>query len=172
MDIGSLFLVLALALVVGLFIAQPFLQNSPRVNAGYKKKVESQEHTRSALLAEKDRVLDALQELDFDRALEKIPDEEYAAQRKSLLVHGTEALRELDQLEAHSETKGAEERLVEATSARHEAGSVNIGAGDAIEDQIAARRRARDENSAGFCPKCGRPLQKSDRFCPKCGTAL
>ncbi len=34
---------------------------------------------------------------------------------------------------------------------------------------IANRRRARSEKSSGFCPQCGKPIQKSDRFCPKCG---
>jgi predicted amidophosphoribosyltransferase len=26
--------------------------------------------------------------------------------------------------------------------------------------------------AAGFCPKCGRPVQAADRFCPKCGATL
>ena len=43
---------------------------------------------------------------------------------------------------------------------------------DAIEVMLSDRRRARQEKSGGFCPKCGRSLQKSDRFCPKCGARL
>jgi predicted amidophosphoribosyltransferase len=37
---------------------------------------------------------------------------------------------------------------------------------------LAARRRARQDKSAGFCPQCGSPVQKSDLFCPRCGKAL
>jgi len=80
-------------------------------------------------------------------------------------------------LEERSGMQSAEDRLEAAIAARRAdaqagASTANIGAGDSIEDQIAARRRAREEKSVGFCPKCGRPLQKSDKFCPKCGTAL
>jgi predicted amidophosphoribosyltransferase len=40
---------------------------------------------------------------------------------------------------------------------------------DALEAIIASRRRERSEKAGGFCPKCGRPVQKSDYFCPRCG---
>ena len=177
MDIGSLFLILALALAVGLFIAQPFFKQSTNEETSSKKAFEMREHIRSSLLAEQDRVLSALQELDFDQALGKIPAEDYPVQRSSLLTHGAEVMRELDKLEERSDMQSAEDRLEAAIAARRAdaqagASTVNIGAGDSIEDQIAARRRAREEKSVGFCPKCGRPLQKSDKFCPKCGTAL
>ncbi len=177
MDIGSLLLILALALAVGLFIAQPFLNRTGKESSTTKLAFESREHVRSTLLAEQEHVLDALQELDFDEALGKIPAEDYPVQRTSLMTHGAGVMRELDELDARSETQSAEDRLEAAIAARRadaHAGAhpVNIGAGDAIEDQIAMRRRAREEKSAGFCPKCGRPLQKSDKFCPKCGTAL
>jgi len=43
---------------------------------------------------------------------------------------------------------------------------------DKLEQMIASRRRARQEKTSGFCPKCGKPVQKSDHFCPKCGTKL
>jgi hypothetical protein len=40
---------------------------------------------------------------------------------------------------------------------------------DPLEAQLANRRRERQGKAAGFCHKCGGPLQKSDLFCPKCG---
>lgn len=43
---------------------------------------------------------------------------------------------------------------------------------DDIERQIASRRRAQPEKAGGFCPKCGKPIQKSDQFCPKCGAKV
>jgi hypothetical protein len=43
------------------------------------------------------------------------------------------------------------------------------GADDDLEKLLADRRRARREKAAGFCPRCGGPVHKSDRFCPKCG---
>lgn len=177
MDIGSFFLILALALAVGLFIAQPFLKPVKKESSKPNIAFESREHVRSALLAEREQVLDALQELDFDEALGKVPAEEFPFQRNNLLAQGAEVLRKLDELETRSVAQSAEDRLEAAISARRAdlqagGGLSQPGAGDAIEDQIAARRRARDEKSVGFCPKCGRPLQKSDKFCPKCGTAI
>src|SRR5690349_50087 len=98
--IGSLFLILALALVVGLFIAQPFFKNVSGSNADKESTVrsaeEEREHQRSSLLAERDRVLNALQELDFDYALGKVPAEEYPLQRSALLKTGADVLRHLD----------------------------------------------------------------------------
>ncbi|HEY9088584.1 MAG TPA: zinc ribbon domain-containing protein, partial [Anaerolineaceae bacterium] len=43
---------------------------------------------------------------------------------------------------------------------------------DELESLISARRRSRQEKSAGFCPKCGRPLQQSDKFCSSCGASI
>ena len=177
MDIGSFFLILALALAVGLFIAQPFLKTVTNDVTGKKVAFEAREHVRSALLAEREQVLDALQELDFDQVLGKIPAEDFPIQRNRLLAQGAAVLRKLDELIPPETELSAEDRLEVAIAERRSetrtaASAANISAGDAIEDQIALRRRTREEKSAGFCPKCGRPLQKSDQFCPKCGTAL
>ncbi len=175
MELGSLFLILALALAVVLFIAQPFFRSEERQASAVKEAFETREHLRSALLAEEEQVLDALQELDFDDALGKIPSEDFQGQRNQLLMQGAEVMRQLDTLETRKVVQSAEDRLEAAIAARRadvHASAAGNGARDALEDQIAARRRAREEKSIGFCPKCGHPLQKSDKFCPKCGTAL
>lgn len=48
--------------------------------------------------------------------------------------------------------------------------------GDALEDQLEAlvadRRRARPDQSAGFCTKCGQPIRKNDLFCSRCGAKV
>ena len=66
MDIGSIFLILAILVLVVVYIAQPLLQR----NAA---SVSDEEQEYSALLAERDRILNILQELDFDHTLGKIP---------------------------------------------------------------------------------------------------
>ncbi|RPJ39959.1 MAG: zinc ribbon domain-containing protein, partial [Chloroflexi bacterium] len=43
---------------------------------------------------------------------------------------------------------------------------------DELEEMIATRKRERKESAAGFCPRCGKPVQKSDKFCSKCGATL
>ncbi len=177
MDIGSIFLILALLTLVALFISRPFFES--RRPAG--KSQASQQI--SVLMAEQDRILNALSELDFDDAVGKIPEEDYPSQRTALLQSGVEVLRQLDQLQAASPAtlpiESAEERLESAVVARRAAtaagrqgGNGNHTPDDNLEVLIAARRRARQEKSAGFCPQCGSPVQLSDRFCPRCGATL
>ncbi len=76
MDLGSLFLVLALAILVGLFIARPMFRGS----ADKPSPVDGLEMKRSKLLADRDRLLTALQDLDFDNGLGKVPAENYPVQ--------------------------------------------------------------------------------------------
>lgn len=195
--IAGLFFVLALALVVGLFVARPFIQPHTVRSAAARSEEEHTEHVRSNLLAERDRVLEALQELDFDNALGKIPAEDYPVQRAALLHNGAEILRQLDEIEAvggRVRPAGTTEERIEAAVAAHRADAVAagrvpaaVGAGaparaagsgngantkDELEELIASRKRGRKESAAGFCPGCGRPVQKSDKFCSRCGTTL
>ena len=73
--IGSLFLTAGLALVVILFITRPLLRHTPVDQEGDNAEI-TLDHQRSALLAERDRVITSLQELDFDNTLGKVPVEE------------------------------------------------------------------------------------------------
>ncbi len=191
MDLGSIFLILALLTLVALYITHPFFQKTGRRSAP----ASSAEQHYSALMAEHDRILNALAELDFDHVVGKIPEEDYPSQRLGLLKSGAEVLRQLDAYRAAgagdrtAQPETAEARIEAAIAARRAAlspaltaaGAAGdpaaqaagaISADDDIEVSIANRRRARKEKSAGFCPQCGGPVQKSDRFCPKCGAKL
>lgn len=182
MDIGSIFLLLALLVVIGLFIARPLLDREAII---ITPEEDQKEHEISTLLAERDRILTALEELDFDNALGKIPSEDYTIQRARLVKQGAEVLRKLDEFNGDTSDAAIERRIEEAiaerrltTSGAGEAEVIQgsqgfiVDADDEVEVQLAARRRARQDKSAGFCPQCGRPVQQSDRFCPKCGYAL
>ncbi len=172
MDLGAIFLLVAVIILVALYVARPF--------AGRQRSVTGHEKALSTLLAERDRVLTALQELDFDYSLGKIPAEDYPAQRKELLQSGADVLRRIDALTtAHSPDRRVEpaESCSEVTAAarrpREEKKPASSSASDDdLEDLIARRRAARKEKSSGFCPKCGKPILKSDVYCPSCGFAL
>lgn len=186
MEIGSIFLILALALLVGLFVARPLIEN---------QKVESRpldqtEHERSSLLAERDRIINALKELEFDSILGKIPEEDYPQQKALLMQRGAAVLRKLDSIVPEEAERSLDQEIETAFAIRraesHSVVAVGSGNGksvlgrsasvavasaeDDLEVLLANRRRARKDKAAGFCPKCGNPLQKSDQFCPKCGT--
>jgi hypothetical protein len=189
MDIGSIFLILALFIVVVLFVARPFFEKQ-------SKMVTREEQEVSFLMAERDRVINALQELDFDYTLHKIPEEDYPAQRAALLERGAEILRKMDELLPTMGFDSAESRIESAIAARRadyareraavqsstvpatngavavQMVSSNGKPDDPLEAMIAARRRVREEKPGGFCSQCGNPVHISDKFCPRCGANL
>jgi len=170
MELGSLFLVLAVVVIVGVYLYAPFT-----THARHARRAESNEV--SVLKAERDRVINSLQELDFDFNLGKIPAGEYPDQRASLLQKGADILRKLDELAPVSSSSiNAESRIEKATAAgRADAGSkspVFTDSDDELESMIVARRKQHGSKSAGFCPKCGKPVLVSDKFCPSCGKSL
>ena len=172
MDLGSILVIFAVVILVSLFVSRPFLKQEPPA-----EQTTDYEHQRSALLAERDQALNAIQELDFDFTLGKIPEEEYPGTRAMLLSQGADALRKLDELEKQNPEIEAEKRIEAAIAARRMAGHQApqpeiLTANDQVEALISTRRQHVKEHSAGFCPRCGKPVQESDVFCPKCGTPL
>ena len=168
MELGSLFLILAVLVVVGVYLYAPLAARARRLSTG-------DTHDISALQAERDRVINALQELDFDFKLGKIPAEDYPEQRAELLKKGADILRQLDELApAAASGRNAETRIEKAAAAKRADSSQKEAAfdDDDIENMIAVRRRAQKSKSAGFCPKCGKPVLVTDKFCPSCGKAL
>jgi hypothetical protein len=198
MGLGSVFLIFTVILLVGLYVSRPFFDQKPARLARAALENEAQEHQRSALLAEYDRVLNALQELDFDHVLGKIADDDYPQQRSALRQAGADILRRLDAFQprnglALTESQpSVEDRLeaaiaarrmdtpgrpaspatVEATPVPVAVPAAAVAASDDLEALISLRRGAHREKAGGFCPRCGKPVQKSDRYCPKCGAAL
>ena len=157
MDIIAVFLTLGVLILVGAFLYAPFLR-------GYGRLVTDEERELSALMADRERVLSSLQELDFDFTLGKIPDVDYPVQRTNLLQKGADILRKMDALTvvvARDPTK----------SRRNGSGNAQVADAD-LESMISKRRSLRKKNFDGFCPKCGKPVTADDRFCPSCGKAL
>jgi rubrerythrin len=169
MDLGAIFFLLAVLILVGMYLYAPFVSRTKRAPS-------REEHELSSLMAERDRVINALQELDFDRKLGKIPDEDYPAQRAELLQKGADILRKIDEMQpAAPSHRDAESRLEEAVAARRADSAVTaegVVTDDDLESLIAARRKQRKDKSAGFCPRCGQPVLVTDRFCPSCGKSL
>lgn len=169
MEIGAIFFILALITLVGMYIGQPFIQHRGR-------RATQEDHDISTLMAEYDRAVNNLQELDFDNALGKVPAEDYPRQRAELLAKGADLLRRLDTIRPQHTGRDAESRIEAAVASRRaDASAQRATAGmddDELESMIASRRKAHKEKSAGFCPKCGKPILVSDRFCPSCGKAI
>ena len=169
MDLSAILLLIALLLGIGLYLAAPLIFDSTRRNATE----ESSEI--SSLMAERDRVINSLQELDFDFKLGKIPDEDYPTQRAELLQKGADVLRKLDALQPQPVSDDeVEARIEQAAAARRADAAVKTESlsDDEIESMLATRRKGRKGRSAGFCPKCGKVVLVTDQFCANCGKAL
>ena len=120
MDLGSLLLALALLLLVAAYIARPILDRAGEERA--ESAPADAIYDRVNRLAERENVLAALRDLDFDHTTGKIAQEDYRAQRAALVGQGVAILRQLDALGLDG--RGAAELDTE------------------IEAAIAARRRA------------------------------
>jgi rubrerythrin len=175
MELGSIFLLLAVIVLVGLYLYTPFMARTRRVT--------EESYEVSTLLAERDRMINSLQELDFDNSLGKVPADEYPSQRALLLQKGADILRKLDELAPASSSSAsaslstghdAEARIEKAVFARRADSPTKAAelSDDDLEAMLAARRNQRKVKSAGFCPKCGKPVLVTDRFCPACGKSL
>lgn len=177
MDIGSILLLLALILVVGAYVASP-LRTWQHRHTPDEENIEISE-----LLAERERILDALAELDFDNEMDKVPDELYPLQREALIKRGAAVLKLLDErlpaanmpetVEAVASKPAAAQRAEQAVAARRAAAT-----DDPVEALISARKIAKSPNIAKkdangkFCPNCGAQIKPGDRFCAVCGQKL
>jgi hypothetical protein len=148
MDPGSLLVILALGLMAAIFIAQPLLG---RRESGVTK----EDRRLSELLAERDRVLATLQDLDMDHVMGKVLQEDYRAQRTALVSRGAEVLRAIDEL------RGTVGDVIPETDLEIE-----------IETAVARLRRGENRASGGTCGSCGREIVAGDRFCVHCGASL
>ncbi len=172
MAIGSILIGVALLVLVGLFIARPFL----RAPEGEAVLTEQQ-----LLLEEKEHLLDQIQALDFDHETGKIPTEVHELQRARLMEQATAVLQAIDAADGapvHTPALELDDQVDTAVDVDIE-----------IEAAIARLRRQRSqvkpEPSASvtaaatptnghtrFCPQCGTPTDPGDRFCAHCGHNL
>lgn len=175
MELTAIFFSLAVLILVAMYLYAPFMERRAR-------RITEEEHDLSALLAERDRVINSLQELDFDFKLGKVPEEDYPVQRASLVQKGADILRKIDALaptlpygnDAGNDGQDTEARLERAIAARRADSAVTQAAvtDEDLEVLISSRRKGRTNKSAGFCPRCGKPVMVTDRFCPSCGKSL
>jgi hypothetical protein len=162
MDFGSILIGLALLAAVAFIVARPLLEQRglPR---------EKTLTPADQLVDQREHILSALRDLDFDHATGKIADEDYTPQRAQLVAEGVAVLKQLDALgfsENHMDDEI--ERAVAALRARKPRDAQNVE--DFLEAEIASRRQR--NKRAQYCPACGQPAQPEDKFCANCGARL
>lgn len=159
MSIGSILLALALLIISGLFLAQPFLVARRRDERPLSRK--------QRLLAQKEAVLEEIRALDFDHETNKIPDDVYQAQREQLVAVATAVLQEIDALgrEAPPDDVAAQ---IEAALNRVRAQKQGAAIGSGLPGKTAVSANGRTQ----FCPQCGAKIDGDDKFCAACGHKL
>ncbi len=116
------------------------------------------------LEAQRDAAYAALADLDFDRGLGKLNEDDYQTVRARLLAQAVVALRGLDAAAADIESQV--EALVRSRLAALQTH------GRALHAERSSTMHPSDPNApvARYCVGCGAALSPADRFCARCGT--
>lgn len=171
MSIGSLLLGATLLVLVGLFLARPFL----RSNAQYGRQMSQ----RQELVAQKEAVLAQIQILEFDFETGTLPEADYQQQRQEMVAEAAEVLKQLDDLPGTALTKssGGVEREIEAAVAqlRQRQPRPTVPAPAPVTARPLTPAPAVDgepgmvNGRVKFCAQCGQAVEEQDNFCAYCG---
>jgi len=167
MEAGAILLLAAVLLIISAIVVRPLIPSSRKTKFSGNERLENNDtanHQLSVLLAEKERLLNTIQEMDFDHETGKIPDELYTGQRDELVHTAAGILKQLAEL-GHVES-------IPSGSVTATVPTKSSGSYDDLDELIARRKLERNTKPTGFCPKCGQTLHANDRFCPKCGTTI
>ena len=137
----------AVLIVIGvaLFVAAPLFETvrGRRINAGNLDRVRL-EH-------EKALAIQALRELEFDREMRKLSEQDWAELKQTLEDRALRAMAALEQLDQGWAPKVAIGRKRVTRIAEAGQGAVQ---------------------AVRFCPACGKPVVNKANFCAECGCAL
>ncbi|MGH2620910.1 MAG: zinc ribbon domain-containing protein [Anaerolineales bacterium] len=138
-DLGSILFGLAMLVLVVAYVMRPLAAGGQASQAGGQI---------SSLQAEREHLLDALQELDLDHYMGKVLEKDYRPQRQALTQQGAQVLRRIDELQGPPGPQVSLEAELEAE---------------------VAKLRAVPQPSRQYCQQCGSRVLPSDRFCSNCG---
>lgn len=151
MTFSSLIIVLFIFLLAGVLVVRPFLD----ADSG---QVLSTAGRYDSLLAERERIYNAIESLDQDFDFQKISSEVHDRGRQELLREAAVVLQKLEKHPDHSK-KGKKTSTLTAGD-------------DDLERLIAERRNALKATSGELCPACGEAVAEDDQFCSNCGEKL
>jgi hypothetical protein len=115
--------------------------------------------TRVAIEREKSLVLRSIKELEFDRAMDKISEQDYEDMVARLRARAVRLIRQLD-----AGQTGYREIIERELASR-----VGRSAASKVE---ARREEERDSKAPGACASCGTTNEPDARFCKQCGVKL
>jgi len=151
MAFSSLIIVLFIFLLAGVLVVRPFLEDT-------SEKALSVVGRYDSLLAERERLYRAIEDLDLDFELQKISEDEHDRGRKELLSEAALVLRKIEDHPHHSKQRKQINQVVSTD--------------DDLERLIAERRKTLQAAKVDVCPNCGNAISKDDQFCSGCGEKL
>lgn len=183
--------VLVITGAAAFFVAWPLLVGRTRPEEFFD--AEEPESALERLLFQRDTTYAAIKELEFDRAMGNLPEEEFEQLRARYEDKAETILKWIDDARAGKlsarvlrELEDGFEVEEQVSAERHVAGRGGPRIDLDVEQEIEDFRRRNRERAASrsdrapgpaagsvICPSCGRPARDSDAsFCSKCGAAL
>ncbi len=153
MTIGSILLVVALLMLVGLYLVRPFLKKEDEAERPFTQ--------RERLLNEKEAILAEIQQTDFDFETGKIPADAHERERTLLMAQAADVLRRIDEYDAQPDPVDTEIEAAVAQMRQQETPVTTV-----TPTAVPANRQGK------FCPQCGSPIDAGDKFCTSCGHKL
>ncbi len=117
--------------------------------------------TASSLTARRDSIYGALADLDFDRSIGKLNDDDYQVVRSQLMAQAVDVLKQIDTASTSAASEASIESDVEAL--------VRARRKEAPARQSGGRQGALVGSINVYCTGCGSALKPDDDFCGKCG---
>jgi hypothetical protein len=151
MEFGSVLIVIFIFLLSGFYILRPFLVSTDTGGRAGST-------LRDSLVAERERLLLAIEELDLEFELKKISSDEHARNREFLLFEAAKVIKEIDNLPKKGAAKQKE--------------TAPVRDDNDLEKMIADRRKQLKGDKSMKCPHCGEAVDKGGQFCSHCGGAL
>jgi hypothetical protein len=105
------------------------------------------------LASTRNSVFEAIRDLEFDRATDKLSQVDYQSMRARYDVQAAEVLQKMDALGAAKAKRGLSAPAV----------------GGETRDKTQTQKSS---SKKSFCSRCGGRVEGVDRFCPTCGTRL
>ncbi|MBT3350926.1 MAG: hypothetical protein HOC91_16795 [Nitrospinaceae bacterium] len=149
------------------------------------------------LLIERENAYRNIREVEMDREMDKLADEDYEEMIDQARAGALDVLRRLEargvsegMVPAHLSEGGAVDvaYLPEVTSAVAKSGAGELSLNERLEAEIHQYRKVRSEGEQGvadksgaeaeisaamnFCPSCGAPIKGEHNFCSSCGNNL
>ncbi|MFQ5614530.1 MAG: zinc ribbon domain-containing protein [Anaerolineae bacterium] len=158
MDVAAITLGIIVTGAMAVFIAWPWWkqERDAQAEAGAKAGPAGMDRSDS-LVRQREAVLTALRDLDFDHATGKVVEADYGPLRQAMLAQAAGILAELDKAQAAAEAE---------LDAGIEAEALAVRAG------LAPNGDGRPPAPDQACPACGWSIRPGALYCAGCGTKL